>query len=81
MRFGFTRGDWETLARALLQHAADHEVTEMEETACGTNDVIEGLLVAPDGRLPPMRVVWCIATGERIPALVTAYPLKGAHHD
>ena len=36
---------------------------------------------APDGRAPKVRVVWFIATGERIPVLATAYPLKGARDD
>lgn len=81
MRFGFTINDWEQLAHALLRHAADHEVAEAETTPFGTNYVIEGDLVAPDGRSPRVRVVWFIATGERIPTLATAYPLKGTRND
>lgn len=81
IRFGFTTDDWEALAHALLRHAADHSVAETEETPFGTNYVIEGPLLAPDGRSPQVRVVWCIATGEHIPHLATAYPLKGARND
>ncbi len=81
MRFGFTINNWEQLAHALLRHAADHEVAEVETTSFGTNYVIEGDLVAPDGRSPRVRVIWLVATGEQIPTLATAYPLKGTHND
>lgn len=81
MRFGFTLDDWPALAAALKRHAAEHEVVAAEPTAFGTNYVVEGPLPAPDGRAPRVRVVWFIATGERIPILATAYPLKGARDD
>lgn len=79
--FGFTLDDWQVLAAALLRHAADHAVVAAETTAFGTNYVVEGPLLAPDGRSPHVRVVWFIATDERIPTLATAYPLKGARND
>lgn len=79
--FGFTLDDWQVLAAALLRHAADHEVVSTEATAFGTNYVVEGRLAAPDGRSPLVRVVWFIATDERIPTLATAYPLKGTRND
>jgi hypothetical protein len=47
----------------------------------GISDVIEGTLTTPAGRSPQVRVVWFIETGEPIPRLVTAYPLKGARDD
>ncbi|HMO57871.1 MAG TPA: hypothetical protein PKA05_11380 [Roseiflexaceae bacterium] len=81
IRFGFTTDDWEGLAQALLRHAANYDVTETETTPFGTNYVIEGPLLAPDGRLPQVRVVWFIAAGERSPSLATAYPLKGTRND
>jgi hypothetical protein len=81
MRFGFMIDDWEALAQALLRHAAEHAVAETEATPFGITYVIEGPLLAPDGRSPHVRVVWSIATGERIPHLVTAYPLKGSRND
>lgn len=81
MRYGFTADDWQTLSAALKRHAADHEVVATETTVFGTNYVVEGPLLTPDGRSPRVRVVWFIATGERIPTLVTAYPLKGASND
>lgn len=81
MHFGFTLENWVALAAALKRHAADHEIAAAESTAFGTNYTIEEPLLALDGRVPRIRVVWHIATGERIPVLVTAYPLKGAHDD
>jgi hypothetical protein len=74
-RFGFAADDWETLAAALLRHAAEHEVAKIEASPFGARYVIEGELRAPDGRAPRVRVVWFMATGETTPYLVTAYPL------
>lgn len=76
--FGFTLDTWETLADALRRHAAEHDVVETEATSFGTSYTVEGGLQAPDGRTPQVRVIWFVETGETIPRLVTAYPLKGA---
>lgn len=75
-RFGFTVAAWEVLAEALRRHAADHEVTKIDPSPFGTRYVIEGIISAPDGRQPLIRVVWFIETGEEIPRLATAYPLQ-----
>jgi|ERR1044071_4808765 hypothetical protein len=74
VRFGFAADSWQTLAGALLQHAAMHEVTKVEASPYGTRYVIDGNLQTPDGRAPLVRVVWFIDDGEEIPRLVTAYP-------
>jgi hypothetical protein len=81
LRFGFTPDRWEALADALRRHALDNDVVEREDTPFGTNYAIEGPLLTLDSRSPHVRVVWFIETGEQIPRLVTAYPLKGAHND
>jgi hypothetical protein len=83
MRFGFTLAEWHTFAAALLRQAAEHDVSASEHTPFGTNYVVEGPLVTPDGRAPPVRVVWFVGIGERIPTLATAYPLRepGARDD
>ncbi len=73
-RFGFSLDAWETLAKALRQHAATHEVTNAEDTAFGTRYTIEGDLVSPDGRNPLVRTVWFVGEGEDAPRFVTAYP-------
>src|SRR5579859_5955605 len=76
--FGFTLEDWEILADALRRHAVENEVKTTEETPFGMNSVVEGVLRAPDGRTPWVRVVWFIEAGEDLPRLATAYPPKGA---
>jgi hypothetical protein len=77
MRFGFTPDNREELAGALLTHARTHEVTSLKQSPYGINYVIEGALVAPDGRKLLLRTVWVIRSGETIPRFVTAIPLKG----
>ncbi len=78
---GFTADNWQELAGALLQHAADHELTKEEDSPFGTRYVIEGIMRCPDGRTPMFRTVWFIETGEDTPRFVTAYPLKGESDD
>jgi uncharacterized protein DUF6883 len=74
-RFGFKPEAWEELASALLNHARQHEVIETVATPFGRNFVIEGMLIAPDGRSPKVRGIWFIAKGEETATLATAYPL------
>lgn len=82
-RFGFSADAADLFAEALRRHAAEYDVTEVEQTAFGVSYTIEGELHAPDGRSPRVRVVWFIKNGQTIPTLVTAYPLhrKRSAHD
>jgi hypothetical protein len=80
-RFSFTAEAWESLARALQQHAAEHEVTRVEASQYGQRYVIEGAIHSPDGRNPLIRAVWFVETDEETPRFVTAYPLRRAIHD
>jgi len=75
MRFGFTIEQWEVLAKALLAHAAAHEVASITEKVDMINYVIEGELNTPDGRQPQVRTVWAIETDNTAPRFLTAYPL------
>jgi hypothetical protein len=75
--FGFLPDDWARLAQALLNHPAEHDIVAEESTPFGTRYVIEGPLLAADGRRPNLRSIWFIDTGKDTPRLVTAYPLKG----
>lgn len=78
LSFGFTIDEWRVMARALQQHASDHEVTKTDERPpFGMHYIIEGALHTPDGRNPAVRVVWIIDEGDDIPRLVSAYPLAG----
>ncbi|HEY3854599.1 MAG TPA: hypothetical protein VGO67_09420 [Verrucomicrobiae bacterium] len=73
--FGFKLEIWETLASSLLNHARKYEVVEVVPTPFGRNFVIEGALLAPDGRTPRVRAIWFIANGLETATLATAYPL------
>ncbi|MFM8552565.1 MAG: DUF6883 domain-containing protein [Nitrospiraceae bacterium] len=73
---GFRLSEWGTLANAIRQHVQDNAVILAERTTFGTRYVIEGALVAPDGRQLQVRSVWFIDEGSHTPRFVTAYPLK-----
>ena len=75
-RYGFSASSWQTLAAALLQHAAMHDVTDVAGSPFGTRYIIEGSLDSPDGRRPAVRSVWFMENGETAPRFVTAYPLQ-----
>ena len=76
IRFGFAADSWETLAAALVRHAADHDVVKADDTPFGTRYTVEGPLGSPDGRNPTVRAVWFIEEGETVPRFVTAYPCE-----
>jgi hypothetical protein len=73
--FGFRLDAWEDLRDALLRHARDNEMVTSEVTAFGTKYVVDGPLHAPDGRLPQVRAVWFVETGDERPRFVTVYPI------
>lgn len=73
---GFSSDAWEDLVKALLRHAAENEVSKIEDSPFGTRYIIEGILLAPDRSGPVVRSVWFIEKGEQIPRFVTAYPLR-----
>jgi hypothetical protein len=76
MAHGFTVSAWEDLAQAVRQHALANVVTLQESTTFGARYVIEGPLVAPNGRQLQVRTVWFIDEGSEVPRFVTAYPLR-----
>jgi len=75
LAFGFSADNWIIMAKALVTHATEHEVTKIETSPFGKRYVIEGNMLTPDGRQPHVRTVWFIETGELQPRFVTAYPL------
>lgn len=56
---------------------AGHDVTAVKTTRYGTSYTVEGPLRSPDGRDPNVRTIWMLRSGETVPRLVTAIPLKG----
>ena len=78
---GFIAERWEELAEALRRHAGENTVSEIEETVFGTRYVVDGLLMAPNDRKLKVRSVWFVDKGTDRLRFITAYPLKGDHHD
>jgi len=75
-RYGFTVAAWQDLEKALQNHAADNLVAKIEDSPFGRRYIIEGEILAPDGRTAVIRSVWFIDEGDEIPKFVTAYPLQ-----
>lgn len=74
---GFSLAQPELLSKALLAHAAAHEVARLTVTPHGVKYLIDGKMPTPDGRSPQVRSVWIVESGDEAPRLVTAYPLEG----
>lgn len=72
--FGFSLTDWEKLAEALRRHGAENEVTTAEDTPFGRRYIVDGELIAPDGRRPRLRSVWYVEEAEDVTRFVTAHP-------
>src|SRR5215471_19926297 len=66
-RFGFSKTDAGILCEALLGHARSAPVSAVEETDFGRKYVLDGPLIAPDGRQPRVRAIWFIEAGETAP--------------
>jgi len=75
-RFGFAAAEWEKLAQALHEHAAEHDVTRVETSSYGQRYIVEGIIRLPDMRNPLIRAVWFVESGEATPRFVTADPLR-----
>lgn len=55
--YGFTQINPDQLGRALVQHAADHEVAEVVEAQYGVKYIIEGDMLMPNGSIKGVRSV------------------------
>lgn len=75
--FGFRLSAWEDLRNRLLFHGRACDVVSSIETGFGTKYIVEGALIAPDGRRPFVRTVRFVAGSDEAPRLVTAYPVHG----
>jgi hypothetical protein len=74
---GYRRDRPAVLVSALLQHAADNEVSSVAPTPFGVKYLIDGRISGPTGTAVLIRSIWFIERGERRPRFVTAYPLRG----
>ncbi len=72
---GFRLDAWEELRNALLRHARENDVADSMVTEFGIKVLVDGPLLTPDGRNPPVRAVWVVERGEERPRFVTAYPI------
>lgn len=77
--FGFRAQRWRAFARALRDHGASGEITEMSKSSYGARYSVDGLIETPDGRYPRIRTVWIIDNERGIPRLITAHPLRRRH--
>lgn len=73
---GFTVERWQELAEALRRHAGENEIAKQERTPLGDRFVVEGPMPLPDGGVASIRAIWFVESGERMPRLATAYPLR-----
>jgi hypothetical protein len=73
---GYDAERWQELAGSLRTHASQNEVVKQETTPLGVRLVVEGPLTLCDGVVAQIRSVWFIESGERVPRLATAYPLR-----
>ena len=73
--------NWERLAQALCEHAAEYDVTRVETSSYGQRYIVEGILRSSDTRNPLIRAVWFVESGEDTPRFVTAYPLRSNADD
>jgi hypothetical protein len=73
---GYVAERWEELAEGLRNHARENDVVKQEPTPLGLRMVVEGPLTLRDGIVAQFRSVWFIESGERVPRLATAYPLR-----
>ena len=65
---GFTAENWQVLAEAFRQPAAN---SEKAQQVISRHD---GPITTPAGRMPIVRMVWIIDKGGDSPRFVTAYP-------
>lgn len=71
---GFGPGNWQVLAAAILQVAANGDVQFVEDNVHGRKYLVSGTLTGPQGRSAAVVSVWIVKVGDDVPRLVTVYP-------
>lgn len=71
---GYTRADWQSLQRDLLDLPAREEAVPGQPSDFGQKYEVRGTLQGPAGRRTEVVTVWIILTGETTPRFVTAFP-------
>ncbi len=71
---GYSRDDWERLARDIRAIVNVEEATPRESSRFGQKYEVRGTLVGPSGFQARVVTVWIILNGEHAPRFVTAFP-------
>lgn len=71
---GYSREEWDVLAKDLEKICHDEEVERIEITKYGKKYIVPGRLIDPSGRSALVVTVWMLKNGEACLRLVTAYP-------
>jgi hypothetical protein len=74
LQFGFTVVAWGRFADAIRGHAESNEVVAVTPCSYGTRFVVDGPLIAPDGRRLNTRCAWFIENGTEIPPFCDCAP-------
>lgn len=74
---GFSPDRPAELVAALRELALRSEVLRVELSSFGCRYVVDGIMLAPNGRRKEVRSIWFVDRGADVPRLVTLYPHKG----
>ena len=74
VNLGYSKADWDILARDLRRHGVESEALATEVTPYGQKYEVRGSLSVPTGRTVSLVTVWIILHGEACPRFVTAFP-------
>ena len=72
---GYSRQHYEQLAADLILHGHTCAVTEEKQSPYGVKFVVDGPLLAPNGREYPIRTVWMEQSPGILVLLITAHLL------
>ena len=72
---GYSRQHYQQLIADLIQHGYSGTVTEEKPSPYGTKFVVDGPLLAPNGRHYPIRTVWMEQSSGIYVLLITAHLL------
>ncbi|RFP66788.1 adhesin [Hymenobacter lapidiphilus] len=75
LSIGYLREHYELLIADLIAHGHDATVTEKKQSPYGTKFVVDGPLLAPNGRQYPIRTVWMEQSPGVLVLLITAHLL------
>ncbi len=73
---GYSRLHYEHLLTDLIGHGHSGLVTETKDSLYGVKFVVDGPLMAPNGRAYPLRTVWMEQTPGTLVLLITAHLLN-----